>query len=1088
MKKITITSIFAATVITLFSACNNSSSSTWEEPVNDYFDKYTNTAAIEKQEINFPTQKDNSGTTCITSDGDKTVTFYLRNPRQYTLNTSFSDPDSHPHIRIEQDMQDKTIIRVTYSQSYLQEHEGGQQIGGTIYLSEAETLREFDPYSFSLKCNSPPPSVNGQSVQTDGNNYIVCFYLPTSQLDSPTHTNDSHTVYINGEAVASRDSDGNLTMLTPSASTTRPSTLDVIPESGAAPFTGTSADGTAIYYDTGIQASIGKFIRWTIYLEDDDGFKSNDVNADSIVTPANLSVSGNEVLTLSPENGETSSTLTASVDSGVIASCTWTPASPSVITINQDPQNSSNATVTASATGTETITVTATLEDGRTLEITKTIHVVGLAISGNSNFLAGSNEKVLTATPTDTASNVVWSSANPAVATAINPSISAGGYSINVNALSTGKTTITVSADMYGKTITAKKEIFVHNLTITGETETMVGTENTVSLSASLASPEGFGGTPSYSWTSGSPSVATVPNPATGPNVIVTPSNSNSGTSDITATVTIDGENVGSSKKTVTVYGIEISGKQLLDELGTGGSYTAYATIGSNSYTPPSAMELVWGSTPATGIVSITGSTKQTKTISPIAAGGTELTVTATINSKSYTAKKKLYVIGTSGRTTFIAGETARSLVITPAANSSNGITYDNWNSSSTSVAGIAANGKISAKSAGSSNITFRAKIGSETLTLTARPISVNEVTLKDLSNSPLPETVEPITMATSYCKVTLPDISGCTLSVTGAISSNTENVTVTWDSAHNWIKATPQKPGQSADISVKISIDGEEVTVKLYTVKAKDCISPSGLNDYLATLDPTEYTVDNPLRLQLPSYEEYTGEKSRAVATALKNHPNIYVDLSDVTLDDTKEDWSHIQDLFRDCTNLVYPPVLIGWTDDDLQNCFRGCSNLKTAPTLPSGITSLLGTFDGCSSLTSAPTIPSSVTNMWSTFSGCTGLTTAPDIPYGVEEMNYCFEDCTNLVTGPTIPATTRTLWNCFSGCTKLKTVTIKYDGSEANSLARNSSTYSNTFTDCPAITQITYNTTTAGAATAETSLITDYNPSVVGKITVTH
>jgi len=130
-KGVFLSSILAATVLTLFSACDSPSSS-WEEPVRDYFDKYTNTAAIEKIDITCQSNKDNSGATCIPSDGNKTITFYLRNPRLYTLETSFSEPDTYPGIQIVQDMQDKTIIRVTYSQSYLQDHEGGQQIGGTI--------------------------------------------------------------------------------------------------------------------------------------------------------------------------------------------------------------------------------------------------------------------------------------------------------------------------------------------------------------------------------------------------------------------------------------------------------------------------------------------------------------------------------------------------------------------------------------------------------------------------------------------------------------------------------------------------------------------------------------------------------------------------------------------------------------------------------------------------------------------------------------------------------------------------------------------------------------------------------------------
>ena len=117
-----LSSILAATVLTLFTACDSPSSS-WEEPVHDYFDKYTNTAAIEKIDITCQSNKDNSGATCIPSDGNKTITFYLRNPRQYTLNIDFPNATEGSGITVEQDMQDKTVIRFTYPQSYLVQHD-----------------------------------------------------------------------------------------------------------------------------------------------------------------------------------------------------------------------------------------------------------------------------------------------------------------------------------------------------------------------------------------------------------------------------------------------------------------------------------------------------------------------------------------------------------------------------------------------------------------------------------------------------------------------------------------------------------------------------------------------------------------------------------------------------------------------------------------------------------------------------------------------------------------------------------------------------------------------------------------------------
>ncbi|MBR4245872.1 MAG: hypothetical protein IKQ13_02610 [Treponema sp.] len=242
-KGVFLSSILAATVLTLFTACDSPSSS-WEEPVHDYFDKYTNTAAIEKQEISFQTQKDNSGTTCIPSDGNKTVTFYLRNPRLYTLDINFPEATDSSGIIVEQDMQDKTVIRLTYSQDYLLAHEGGQQIGGTIYLTESETLREFDPYSFSLKCNTPPPGVKGATVQKDSSNkHVVCFYLPTGQLSSQRHQNEEHTLYIGETAIPL----GTQASMLSSTNTTRPTSLSPAKDGGPS-FSETPPSGYTPFY------------------------------------------------------------------------------------------------------------------------------------------------------------------------------------------------------------------------------------------------------------------------------------------------------------------------------------------------------------------------------------------------------------------------------------------------------------------------------------------------------------------------------------------------------------------------------------------------------------------------------------------------------------------------------------------------------------------------------------------------------------------------------------------------------------------------------------------------------------------------
>lgn len=104
-----------------------------------------------------------------------------------------------------------------------------------------------------------------------------------------------------------------------------------------------------------------------------------------------------------------------------------------------------------------------------------------------------------------------------------------------------------------------------------------------------------------------------------------------------------------------------------------------------------------------------------------------------------------------------------------------------------------------------------------------------------------------------------------------------------------------------------------------------------------------------------------------------------------------------------------------------NLENCFMNCGALTTAPTIPSGVTSMFACFFGCESLTTAPTIPNSVTIMDNCFAYCTALTTAPAIPTSVTNIINCFRNCKSLTTAPTIPSSVTRMSDCFADCTAL-------------------------------------------------------------------
>lgn len=267
--------------IALFTASCGGLAGTYEEPVNEYFRKYTETAAIGRMDNRNVIVRDLSGAECISSESDKVLFFYLRNPQGYRLNLQFlCAPDgteaSAPAVQLVQNDRDRTVLSLTYSRSFLLEKEGGDPIGGTITLVEAETLREFDSYSYSLKCNTPPPGIQGLLMQTaprtdnpSDKEYVLCFFMPTTALASTTHNKDTHFFHINDTVFEMGGSEYSAAI-----TTAEPSGLETSIDDGPEFIASRAPAGyTAMYYRTGIALTTDS-ITYSIHITDDDGLSS----------------------------------------------------------------------------------------------------------------------------------------------------------------------------------------------------------------------------------------------------------------------------------------------------------------------------------------------------------------------------------------------------------------------------------------------------------------------------------------------------------------------------------------------------------------------------------------------------------------------------------------------------------------------------------------------------------------------------------------------------------------------------------------------------------------------------------------------
>lgn len=225
MKKI-LTSVVSFLVLsTLFSGCNSDMS------LKNFFKKYTEEAAIELMSFDGEYPKINNGSTvCISSEDDRVVTFYLRNPESYYLTleygftkdnasweaeglytyttsteedgtekrTKYPGSITFSDVWVEQDGKDSSIVKMFLTSDFLQKYEleyckeennrKGVNLGGVMKLYQPinsdPKARQFPSYSFNFYCNTEPPAVKNMTVLQYTNEtknkeqYLLAFNMP----------------------------------------------------------------------------------------------------------------------------------------------------------------------------------------------------------------------------------------------------------------------------------------------------------------------------------------------------------------------------------------------------------------------------------------------------------------------------------------------------------------------------------------------------------------------------------------------------------------------------------------------------------------------------------------------------------------------------------------------------------------------------------------------------------------------------------------------------------------------------------------------------------------------------------------------
>lgn len=221
MKKITFTEIFRFSLVflpfLLFASCSFFEES-WNEPVNDYLKKYTETSAVTEYKVVSGNYEAASGNVFVSSSADFAVNLFLRNPQNYIfpddcIRLSFPkfDKDSAEKkfgskidtsvISIVQDEKDSSILILKYPSEFLLLAETGFDISPEVRLFHPVSKADFGSYtSFRASCDSPPPLIFGAVVYKNPSTgkHVVFFNMPSKGLLSGIHS-DIKSVSVNGK-------------------------------------------------------------------------------------------------------------------------------------------------------------------------------------------------------------------------------------------------------------------------------------------------------------------------------------------------------------------------------------------------------------------------------------------------------------------------------------------------------------------------------------------------------------------------------------------------------------------------------------------------------------------------------------------------------------------------------------------------------------------------------------------------------------------------------------------------------------------------------------------------------------------------
>ena len=366
----------------------------FNKPLSDFLEYWTDVAQISRHSFD-GSYPETDGLTNLPAGVDRVITCYVINPQNYVLTPSATFASGSltqgSDYSIEQDASDRTVLRLTLKDSYLQSLDGtGTGISPTVSITEPNSGRTFGSYTIPLRVNSAPDGVKSPVVLRSGSSpetYILCFNMP----DATKANGDMETISVDGNSfnrTYTVDMQNGTISGTGTIYTTKNASWQPV-VNGAADFIGDESN-RFVGINTGIPLS-GDTVSFTVTTHDSYGLSTS--------VEAGATASKLELPTSNPSSGSilqvgNSVTIRHPASSGVNRTLDVHVTDGNSYNVNIQTGNS-DVTVTFKASGTYTLSAVAKMTgaaDSEEVTFTYTVRASAVYVSEDGDDGASGTE------------------------------------------------------------------------------------------------------------------------------------------------------------------------------------------------------------------------------------------------------------------------------------------------------------------------------------------------------------------------------------------------------------------------------------------------------------------------------------------------------------------------------------------------------------------------------------------------------------------------------------------------------------------------------------------------------------------------